>query len=121
MNAVSKRIERGFRALRAVGLHALPLDREGDSPPRRGETQAHLEIADFGLWLKRSRVTRSERAALEAQWEHRGVSASLGNNAYRQIAEWLSTTYPHLSDEPWTAGIVKKTLESADKKLRRAM
>ena len=121
MNAISSRLERGFRALAAVGLHALPLERDGDPQPRRGETQAHLEIGDFGKWLKRARITRTERAVLEAQWEHRGVAASLGNNAYTQIAAALSTSYPHLIDGKWTAKLVKKTLKSADAKLRRHM
>ncbi len=121
MNAVDKRLSRGFRALEAVGLHALPLEREGDSTPRRGETQAHLEIGDFGLWFKRAAITPAERACLEAQWTHQGIAASLGNNATKHIARWLRAHYPHLSAEPWSGKLVARALKAADGKLRRAM
>ena len=118
MNAIGKRLHRGFMALQAVGLHALPLEREGDPQPRRSETSAHIEIAEFGIWLKRAKIDRTERACLEAQWHHTGPAI---NRPHVKMAEWLHTKYPHLSAKPWTAKLVKKHLKVADRKLRRAM
>jgi len=121
MNAVDSKLARGFKALEALGLHALPLEREGDHQPRRSETAAHGRLCEFVWWLDRAQITHEERAALEAQWKLQGVAASLGNSAITHMAKWLAENRAHLSAQPWTAKGVKRLLKSADRKLRRAL